>query len=167
MRRREFITVIGGAAATWPFTARAQQPAQMQRVGMLINLANDDPEAKRRIEAFLKTLSELGWTDGKNLHIDYRWGVDKEIVRKNAAELVALAPDLIVANAPPSVSALQQVTRTLPIVFTAVIDPVALGFVRSLARPGGNITGFTPFEFGLSAKWLELLKKNPHATHRV
>ena len=167
MRRREFITVIGGAAATWPFTARAQQPAQMQRVGMLINLANDDPEAKRRIEAFLKTLSELGWTDGKNLHIDYRWGVDKEIVRKNAAELVALAPDLIVANAPPSVSALQQVTCTLPIVFTAVIDPVALGFVRSLARPGGNITGFTPFEFGLSAKWLELLKESAPSIKRV
>ena len=131
----------------------------MRRIGVLVNLTNDDPEAKRRIEAFLKKLSELGWTNGKNLHIVYRWGVDREIVRKNAAELVALAPDVIVANGPPSVLALRQVTRAVPIVFTAVLDPVALGFVQSLARPGGNVTGFTPIELGTSTKWLELLKE--------
>jgi ABC-type uncharacterized transport system substrate-binding protein len=159
MRRREFITLLCGTAAAWPLTARAQQAEPVRRLGMLINFTNDDQEAKRRIGAFLKKLSELGWTDGKNLHIDYRWGVDREIIRKNAAELVALAPDVIVANAPPSVLALQQVTRAVPIVFTAVIDPVALGFVQSLARPRGNVTGFAPLEFGSSTKWLELLKE--------
>jgi putative ABC transport system substrate-binding protein len=159
MKRREFITLLGGAAVAWPLTARGQQAEPVRRLGVLMSLANDDPEAKRRIEAFVKKLSELGWTDGKNLRIDYRWGADKESIRKNAAELVALAPNVIVANAPPSVLALQQLTRAVPVVFTAVIDPVILGFVQSLAKPGGNVTGFTPFEFGMSAKWLELLKE--------
>jgi putative tryptophan/tyrosine transport system substrate-binding protein len=158
IRRRKFITALGGATVAWPLAIRAQSE-RMRRVGILINLNNDDPEAKRRIKAFATTLSELGWTEGKNLHIDYRLGGVQDIVRKNAAELVALAPDVIVANAAPSVQALQMVTHTIPVVFTAVIDPVALGFVQSLARPGGNVTGFTPFEFGLAAKWLELLKE--------
>jgi putative tryptophan/tyrosine transport system substrate-binding protein len=142
----------------WAFPARAQSE-RMRRVGVLMNLSNGDPQARRRIEALITTLSRLGWTEGKNLHIDYRWGADQDIIRSNAGELVALAPDVIVANAPPSVQALQQVTRSIPVVFTAVVDPVALGFVQSMARPGGNFTGFTPFEFGLSAKWLELLKE--------
>jgi putative ABC transport system substrate-binding protein len=124
-----------------------------------MNLSDGDPQAMRRIEAFTAALSGLGWSEGKNLHINYRWGADQDLIRRNAAELVALAPDVIVANAPPSVQALQRVTGSIPVVFTAVVDPVALGFVQSMARPGGNFTGFTPFEFGLSAKWPELLKE--------
>jgi putative ABC transport system substrate-binding protein len=157
MRRREFITLVGGAAASWPLAAGAQS-RQMRRVGVLINLDKDDSQAQRRIEAFLSALGELGWTEGKNLHIDYRLGADQETIRKNALELVALAPDVIVANASQSVLALRQATRTIPVVFTAVVDAVALGFVQSLAKPGENVTGFSPSEFGLSAKWLELLK---------
>jgi putative ABC transport system substrate-binding protein len=151
---REFITLLGGAAAAWPELAQAQQAEPVRRIGVLMTLANDDPEAKYRIEAFVKKLRELGWIDGKNF---YRWGV--ESIRKNAAELVALAPNVIVANAPQSVSAIQQLTRAVPVVFTAVIDPVILGFVQSFARPGGNVTGFTPFDFGMSVIWLELLKE--------
>jgi putative ABC transport system substrate-binding protein len=166
LKRREFIALIGNATM-WPLGAHAQQAAPMRRLGVLMNLASDDPEATRRIEALLKRLNELGWIDSKNLHIDYRWGADQEIVRKNAAELVALAPDVIIANAPPSVLALQRVTRDVPVVFTAVIEPVALGFVQSLARPGGNVTGFTPSEYGLSAKWLELLKEIAPGVKRV
>jgi ABC-type uncharacterized transport system substrate-binding protein len=154
MQRREFITLLGGAAAAWPELAQAQQAEPVRRIGVLMTLANDDPEAKYRIEAFVKKLRELGWIDGKNF---YRWGVEN--IRKNAAELVALAPNVIVANAPQSVSAIQQLTRAVPVVFTAVIDPVILGFVQSFARPGGNVTGFTPFDFGMSVKWLELLKE--------
>lgn len=167
MRRREFITLLGGAAIGVPFVARAQPAAQLRRIGVLINLPDGDPEAKRRIDAFLKSMSALGWNDEKNIHVDYRYGVDPQIVKKNAADLVALAPDVILANAPPAVLAVQQATHTIPLVFAAVTDPVALGLVQSLARPGGNVTGFSPAELGLSAKWLELLKEIAPGVKRV
>jgi ABC-type uncharacterized transport system substrate-binding protein len=167
MRRREFITLLGGAAIGAPFVARAQPAAQLRRIGVLMNLPDGDPEAQRRIDAFLKSMSGLGWDDGKNFHVDYRYGVGPQIVNKNAAELVALAPDVILANAPPAVLAVQQATHTIPVVFAAVTDPVALGLVQSLARPGGNVTGFSPAELGLSAKWLELLKEIAPGVKRV
>jgi putative tryptophan/tyrosine transport system substrate-binding protein len=159
MKRREFITFLGGGIAAWPLAAQAQQPERMRRIGMLVNFAEGDTEGRRRIDVFLKSMSELGWIDGKTFRIDYRWGVEAQIVTKNAAELVALAPDVIVANAPPSVQALKQVTQTIPLVFVGVTDPVALGIVQSLARPGGNATGFSPAELGMSPKWLQLLKE--------
>jgi len=158
MKRREFITVLGGAAA-WPLAGRAQQREGMRRVGVLINLPENDPEGIARLSAFRKALQELGWIEGQSLRIETRWGVDNEHIRKNAAELVSLASDVILANAPPSVLALQQVTQSLPIVFVNVTDPVSMGIVQSLARPGGNATGFTAAEFAVSAKWLELLKE--------
>jgi putative tryptophan/tyrosine transport system substrate-binding protein len=167
MKRREFITLIGGAAA-WPVVARAQQPERVRRIGVLMNLAADDAESQPRLTGFVQRLQELGWTDGRNLRIDYRWGDgDSERIRRCAAELVALAPDLILASAAPSVAALQQATRAVPIVFVAVVDPVGSGFVESLARPGGNATGFTFFEYGISAKWLELLKEIAPRVTRV
>ena len=167
MKRREFITFLGGGIAAWPLAAQAQQPERMRRVGMLVNFAEGDTEGRRRIDAFLKSMSELGWVDGKTFRIDYRWGVEAQTVVKNAAELVALAPDVIVANAPPSVQALKQATQTIPLVFVAVTDPVALGIVQSLARPGGNATGFSPAELGMSAKWLQLLKEIAPDVKRV
>jgi putative ABC transport system substrate-binding protein len=166
VKRRQFIAAIGGAAA-WPLTARAQQPAPLRRIGMLMNLAEGDAEAKRRIAAFLKTLGELGWSEGKNIHVDYRWGVDVQSVKENAAQLVALAPDAIVANAPPSVVAVRQLTQSVPVVFAAVTDPVALGVIESLARPGGNLTGFSPAEYDMGAKWLELLAEIAPGLKRV
>lgn len=166
MKRRQFIAAIGGAAA-WPLTARAQQPAPLRRIGLLMNLAEGDAEAKRRIAAFLKTLGELGWSEGKNIHVDYRWGVDVQSVKENAAQLVALAPDAIVANAPPSVVAVRQLTQSVPVVFAAVTDPVALGVIESLARPGGNLTGFSPAEYDMGAKWLELLAEIAPGLKRV
>jgi putative ABC transport system substrate-binding protein len=166
MRRREFITLVGGAAATWPLVARAQQPQPMRRIGVLNNLSEDDPEGRERMAAFLQSLQQLGWSDGRNVKIDYRWGAnDADRVRRYAAELVALAPDVILTAGTLSVAVLQQATRTVPIVFGSVIDPVGAGFVETLARPGGNITGFTVFEYGISPKWLELLKQiAPHVT---
>src|SRR5229473_1974619 len=167
MKRREFITLLGGAAAAWPLVARAQQPDRMRRIGVLMNLAADDPEAPARVAAFLQGLQELGWTVGRNVRIEYRWGAgDAELFRRYASELVALAPDVILAGGGAVVPSLLQATRTVPIVFTGTPDPVGAGFVESLARPGGNVTGFTPFlEFGISAKWLELLKEiAPHVT---
>ena len=159
MRRRQFITLLGGAAAAWPLAARAQGQ-RMRRIGVLMNLAADDPETRTRRDAFLQGLQELGWSEGRNLQIDYRWGVgDTDLHRKNAAELVALAPDVILAHGSPIVRPLQRVTRTVPIVFVSVADPVAGGFVASLARPAGNATGFATSEYGFSAKWLELLKQ--------
>jgi ABC-type uncharacterized transport system substrate-binding protein len=160
MRRRSFITLIGGAAA-WPLAARAQHAGErVRRIGVLMNIASDDAEGQARLAAFHQGLQQLGWTVGHNVRIDYRrGGADAERFRKGAAELVALAPDVIMASATPSVQALQRATRTVPIVFANVGDPVGMGFVESLARPGGNITGFTPFEFGFGAKWLELLKE--------
>jgi len=158
VRRREFITLLGGAAA-WPLAARAQQGKPMRRIGVLMNLAIDDSEGQTRITAFVQGLQQLDWSVGSNLRIDYRWGAgDAERFRRYAAELVALAPDVILASG-ATVTALQQVTRTIPIVFAQVTDPVGLGVVESLARPGSNATGFTPSEFGISAKWLELLKE--------
>src|SRR5262245_35586687 len=167
MRRRELITLLGGAA-TWPLAARAQQGEKMRRIGFLMNLAADDSQAQARNAAFLQALQELGWTAGRNLQIEYRWG--GEITDRNreyAAELVALAPDVIVAaGSSPGLAALRRATRTIPIVFTAITDPVGQGFVESLAQPGGNATGFTIFEYGFSGKWLELLKEIvPALTH--
>ena len=160
MQRREFITLLGGAAVAWPRAARAQQADRMRRVGVLWNLAADDPEGQARQRAFLQGLQELGWTDGRNMRIDYRWaGGDADRFRRYAAELVALAPDVILASASVSVAALLQITRTVPIVFANVIDPVGAGFVARLARPGGNATGFTLYEYSLSGKWLELFKE--------
>jgi putative ABC transport system substrate-binding protein len=161
MRRREFIKVIvGSAAAAWPLVARAQQPDWMRRIGVLMNRAADDPEGQARLAVFQQALQQLGWSDGRNMRIDTRWGeddVDRE--RRAAAELVALAPDIILASGTLSVAALQHVSRTLPIVFAAVTDPVGAGFVDSLARPGGNATGFMIYEYSLGGKWLELLKQ--------
>src|SRR5262249_51101308 len=160
LNRREFITLLGGAAAAWPLAARAQQAEQMRRIGVLMNLAADDPEAPARIAAFAQGLADLGWSIGRNLRIDYRWGAgDAERIRREAAELLAAAPDVVLASGNPSAAALQQATRNVPIVFAGVNDPVSSGFVESLAQPGGNITGFSLFEYSFSGKWLELLKE--------
>ena len=157
MQRREFITLLGGAAVAWPRAAHADR---MRRIGVLEARTADDREGQARLAAFLQGLQELGWTDGRNVRIDYRWAAaDADRSRTYAAELVALAPDVILASASQSVAALQQTTRTVPIVFVNVIDPVGAGFVARLARPGGNATGFTPFEYSLSGKWLELFKE--------
>jgi ABC-type uncharacterized transport system substrate-binding protein len=166
LKRREFITLLGGAAAAWPLTAHAQQGERVRRVGVLVGLPADDDESQTRYAAFLQGLAELGWAVGRNLRIDTRWGAsDIERIRKLAPEIIALAPDVILANGSSVVGPLHQMTRTVPIVFVNVTDPVSAGLVESLARPGGNVTGFTSFEFGLSAKWLELLKQiAPHVT---
>jgi putative tryptophan/tyrosine transport system substrate-binding protein len=190
MRRREFILALGGAAAAWPLaaravlaseasgqrgeprvrapdtrpepgsSARAQQPGQVRRIGVLMAQAADDPDGRARVAAFLQTLHELGWIEGRNLRLDYRWGggnVDR--IRRDAAELVALAPDVILAGGGQVMAPLREATRTVPIVFTQTADPVGAGFVASLARPGGNATGFTNFEYGVSGKWLEVLRQ--------
>jgi len=158
--RRQFISALGGAAVAWPLAARAQQVERIRRIGVLMNTAADDQETKARIGAFLQELQELGWTDGRNLRIDTRWAArDSDQIRRDAAELVAFAPDVILANGGSAVRPLQQASRTVPIVFAGVIDPVGAGFVASLARPGGNATGFLTFEYGISGKWLELLKQ--------
>jgi putative tryptophan/tyrosine transport system substrate-binding protein len=168
MRRREFITLLGGAAAAWALAAPAQQPDRIRRIGVLMPFAVDDPEAKARLAAFLDGLQRLGWTDGRNVRIDTRWSAsDPDGLRKYAAELVALAPDVILASSTDSVAALQHASRSVPIVFANVIDPVGAGFVTSLARPGGNATGFAAFEYGLSGKWLELLKEIAPTITRV
>jgi ABC-type uncharacterized transport system substrate-binding protein len=147
IRRRRFIATLGGAAA-WPLAARAQQPQRMRRIGVLMNLASDDAEGQARLAAFHQGLQQLGWTIGNNVQIDYRWGGgNADRIRKLAAELVALAPDVILSAGGPSVAALQQTTRTVPVVFVTVVDPVSSGFVDSLARPGGNITGFALYEY--------------------
>ena len=159
MKRREFLTLLGGAAA-WPLAARAQQAERIRRIGVLMNVEADEPVGQPRIAAFVEGLQQLGWTDGRNVRIDTRWpGGDPDRVRKYAAELVGLAPNVILASASPSVAALQLVPRSVPIVFANVIDPVGAGFVASLARPGGNTTGFSSFEYSISGKWLELLKE--------
>jgi putative tryptophan/tyrosine transport system substrate-binding protein len=160
VRRRDFITLLGGAAAAWPLAARAQQPERMRRIGVLMNIAADDPQAQSRIEAFLQGLQPLGWTVGRNLQIDVRWAAaDADLFRRYATELVALAPDVILASTNSAVAPLQQVTRTVPIVFAITVDPVGAGFVARLARPGGNTTGFSLYEYSISGKWLELLKQ--------
>jgi putative ABC transport system substrate-binding protein len=160
IRRREFIFTLGGAAAGWPLAARAQQGERMRRVGVLSPYAADDREARARLAAFLQAMQQLGWADGRNVRIDTRWGAgNASDIRKFAAELVALAPDVILANTSGAIAPLQQATRTVPIVFVGVIDPVGAGYVDSLARPGGNTTGFTAYEYSVGAKWLELLKQ--------
>ena len=168
MKRREFITLLGGAAAAWPLKARAQQGERMRRIGVLTAGTGlwDDPDGEARSAAFLQGLQQLGWTDGRNMHIDYRLGAgDADNMRKYAAELVALAPDVILASGTATMAPLLQATRTVPIVFAQVTDPVGAGFVDSLARPGGNATGFLLFEYSISGKWLELLKEiAPHVS---
>jgi putative tryptophan/tyrosine transport system substrate-binding protein len=166
MKRREFITLLGGAA-TWPLAARAQQGERVRRIGVLMHLAADDPEGQARHAAFLQGLEQSGWSAGRNVRIDTRWGASEADRRRYAAELVALAPDVILASNSQSTLALQAATNTVPIVFANVTDPVAAGFVESLARPGGNATGFTLFEYGISAKWLELLKEVAPGVTRV
>jgi len=161
MKRREFITLIGGAAAAWPLAARAQQGENVRRICVLTaGVGADDPDAQARNAAFELALQQLGWTSGRNLRIDYFWGLGQsDTIRKHAAELAALAPDVILASGSAGLAALLQATRMVPIVFVNVADPVGAGFVDSLGRPGGNATGFMQFEYSLSGKWLELLKQ--------
>jgi putative ABC transport system substrate-binding protein len=166
MQRRQFIALIG-SAATWPLAARAQQDQRVRRIGVLSALAEDDPESLARRPAFEQALKVLNWTNGNNLRIDYRWaaGGMPSDTRKLAAEIIALEPDVILASGTSVVEPVMQTTRTIPIVFVQVIDPVGSGFIKSLARPGGNVTGFTQFEYSLGAKWVELLKEiAPHVT---
>jgi ABC-type uncharacterized transport system substrate-binding protein len=159
IKRREFITLLGGAAAAWPLGARAQQGERMRRVGVLWYLAADDAEGQARLAAFAQALRQSGWSEGRNLRIDTRWSTAGD-VHRHAAELVALAPDaLVAATGTATVAPLLQATRSVPIVFVTVVDPVGAGFVASLARPGGNATGFTIYEYSMSGKWLELLKE--------
>jgi len=160
MRRRDFIKGIVGSATAWPLSTRAQQPGQMRRIAVLMNVAASDPEGQPAVAAFQQALQQLGWSDGRDVRFDIRWGendVDRD--RKFAAELVALSPDVILASGTLSVTALQRVTHTLPIVFVRVSDPVGAGVVDTLARPSGNVTGFMNFEYSLSGKWLEVLKQ--------
>jgi putative ABC transport system substrate-binding protein len=158
IRRRAFLTLLGGAATAWPVGAWAQE--RVRRIGVLSSLAVDDPQEQARIAAFLKVLQQFGWSDGRNVRFDYRWGFGNAAnIRKYAAELVALAPDVIIVTGTSPMAPLLQSTQTLPIVFVNVGDPVGAGFVGSLARPGGNATGFVQFEYSLSGKWLELLKE--------
>jgi ABC-type uncharacterized transport system substrate-binding protein len=166
MRRRQFITLLGGAAA-WPLTAWAQQVGRMRRIGMLLPSAADDPESMSRVTAFLQGLQELGWTDGRNVRIEFRWGAgDAEQYVKIASDLIALAPDVVLTLGTLSVKALQRATRTVPIVFAQTTDPVGGGLVESLARPGGNVTGFAAPEFQTSGKYVEVLKEAaPQLTH--
>ena len=161
MRRREFITLLGSVVTAWPLAVLAQQGERMRRIGVLTSgAAADDPDGQIRSAAFLQELQHLGWTDGRNIRFDYRWGAgDAENIRKYAAELVAIAPDVILASGTATVGPLLQATRTVPIVFAQVTDPVGAGFIDSLAHPGGNATGFLLFEYSISGKWLELLKE--------
>ena len=169
MRRRDFIKGVAGSAVTWPLVAHAQQEARMRRVGVLMNMAADDQQGQQGIAAFLEALQLFGWSDGRNVRIDVRWGVNNlDRQTKYATELAALGPEVILASGTVSVAAVQHVSRILPIVFVRVVDPVGAGFVQNLARPGGSVTGFMLFEYSLSAKWLELLKQvAPHVTRAV
>jgi putative ABC transport system substrate-binding protein len=168
MRRREFITLLSGAAATWPLAARAQQPERMRHVSVLMNLSENDPEALRLLTAFKEGLAQLGWADGRNLRIDYRWaGGDIGRIRTLAKELVELSPDIIVGYGTPVIVALQQETRSIPILFLSITDPVGQGLVASLARPGGNVTGFSIFEISMGTKWIEALKQMAPGLKRV
>jgi putative ABC transport system substrate-binding protein len=167
MQRREFITLLGGAVAL-PLAARAQENERTRRIGVLLPGTADDAEYQARMAAFLQGLQQLGWSDGRNVRIDIRYAAgDANLIRKYAAELVALAPDVILAPGSTGLGPLLQATRTVPIVFTTILDPVGAGFVDSLARPGGNATGFVAFEYGLSGKWLELLKQVAPSLTRV
>src|SRR5215210_5347094 len=167
MKRRAFVVGLAGAVA-WPLAARAQQPERMRRIGILLNAAADDSQYQTFVGEFLQALALLGWTIGRNVRIDTRWATtDAAEIRKHAAELAALAPDVILAHAATAVGPLLQATRTVPVVFPTVIDPVGADFVDSLARPGGNATGFVSFEYSLSGKWLELLKEIAPGVTRV
>jgi putative tryptophan/tyrosine transport system substrate-binding protein len=160
MKRREFLALLGGTAAAWPLPGRAQQGERMRRLAVFLNLPADDPEAQRSLAALRQGLAALGWIEGRNIHIDFRWATDDpNTIRSSAAELVRLAPDVILASATDGLAAFQQETQAIPIVFVSVSDPVGQGFVTSLARPGGNITGFTAFEFSMGGKWIETLKE--------
>jgi ABC-type uncharacterized transport system substrate-binding protein len=168
VKRRDFITLLGGAAAAWPLAARAQQPGRMPRIGVLFPATADDVQYQAWLGAFVQELAQSGWSINRNVSIDTRWATAKaDAIRRNAAELVALTPDVILAPGASTVGPLLQVTRTVPIVFAIVGDPVGAGFVDSLARPGGNVTGFMAFEYGLGGKWLELLKEIAPGVTRV
>jgi putative tryptophan/tyrosine transport system substrate-binding protein len=168
VRRREFITLLAGAAVAWPLAARAQQTTRKRRIAVLMALPESDPEAKPRVKAFEKGLQDWGWVKEQNLLIDYRWiGADITQTQSHAAEIVRSAPELVIANSTPVLAALRQETRTIPLVFVQVIDPVTRGFVATLARPGGNITGFTNFEFPMGSKWVEILKEVAPVIGRV
>ena len=168
MRRRDFIKVIAGSTAAWPLTARAQQSEQVRRIGAIINRSADDPQGEAGVAAFKQVLQQLGWSDGRNVRMDIRWGAnDVDVTRRYATELVALTPDVVLAVGTVAVTALQHASRTLPVVFVSVSDPVGAGVVDSLARPGGNATGFMNFEYSLSGKWLELLKQIAPEVKRV
>jgi putative tryptophan/tyrosine transport system substrate-binding protein len=168
MRRRKFIALLGGSAIAWPLGARAQQSERMRRIAVLLPATTDDPQYQTWFGAFLQGLQQSGWTIGRNVQIDTRWATaNADAVRRNAAELVALAPDVIFANGASTLGPLLNVTRTVPIVFAAVADPVGAGFVHNLARPGGNATGFMAFEYSISTKWLELLKQIAPSVTRV
>jgi ABC-type uncharacterized transport system substrate-binding protein len=160
MKRRDFIKILGGVAASWPIITQAQQSGDARRIGFLMALKDDNPESKERLAALRQALAALGWTEGRNIRIDARFaGPDTELLRKYAAELVALTPDVIVSESSPVIGVLLQATRTIPIVFVNAVDPVGSGYVKSSARPGGNATGFTQFEYRISGKWVELLKE--------
>src|SRR5215471_8436723 len=166
--RRKVLATLGGAAVSWPLAARAQQGQRMRRIGLLTNLASDDPAQQSRVLAFAQALAQSGWTEGRNVRIDIRWGAsDPERVRRYAAELVALAPDVILAVGSAATGGLLQATRAVPIVFVLVADPVGAGFVETLARPGGNATGFMLYEYDFGGKWLELLKEIAPGVKRV
>ena len=171
MKRREFIGYVAGAVTAplfWPFAARAQQGERVRRIGVLLQAAKSDVESEIRVKAFLQGLEQFGWIEGRNLHLEYRWaGGNSDDIRRHAADLVALTPDVLLAAGSATVGALQQSTRTVPIVFATAGDPVGAGFVESLARPGGNITGFAIFEYSIGAKWLELLREISPRTNRV
>ena len=166
MRRRQFITLLGGAAA-WPRAALAQQPEQVRRIGAMLSLFESDPMGQSFMATFQQTLQALGWTDGRNIQIDKRWGVEDANLQAYATELVELKPDVILVAGAPGAAALQRITHTVPIVFVQVTDPVSLGFVKSLAHPGGNMTGFTSFEYSIAGKWLEILREIAPGITRV
>src|SRR5262249_7304543 len=168
MKRREFISLIGGVAAGWPFAARAQQTEGMRRIGVLMHSPSNEPEAQARLAAFLQGMQDAGWEVGRNLHIEYRWSVgDRARLSRDAKELVTLNPDAILAGVGGTTSVLQQVTQVVPIVFAQAIDPVGNGYVDSLNRPGGNMTGFVQLDYGLAGKWLELLREVAPQIKRV
>ncbi len=168
MQRRDFITLIGGAAAAWPLSAHAQQTDGVRKIAVLMPFGTEDPEGQARLQLFLQSLRKAGWVEGKNLHTEVRWAGDNaQRFHQHANELVSSTPDVILASSSASVAVLQQVTRKIPIVFANVADPVGAGFVKSLARPGGNTTGFTAFEYSISGKWLELLNELTPGLKRV
>ena len=167
MRRREFITLLGGAAAAWPLAARAQQAARVRRIGVLMGAVESDPARRSQLAAFRGALAKLGWREGSNLGIEVRWGADPELCARYAAELVALGPEVLLADSSPSLEALHRQTRTIPIVFVTVADPVGQGFVANLAHPGGNITGFSVFDAPMASKWLEMLTQITPPVTRV